>query len=186
MPEIPSPVQRVHLVFMGVSGSGKTTIAELVRARTSFPFVESDKLHPPENIAKMSAGHPLNDDDRWPWLERIRDWLSNQENLGSSSIATCSALKRSYRDVLRAAAPAVVFVHVTDPYEVIAARLAARKGHFMPPGLLQSQLDTLEDLQPDEAAVEISNEDAPELVAARVLAILAERYPAVGFPHAEL
>jgi gluconokinase len=141
-----------HLVVMGVSGTGKTTVgAELARLLAAT-FIEGDSLHPEANIAKMSAGQPLDDEDRRPWLEALNELLAAHEAEGRPTVLTCSALKRSYRDLLRAGLPAgsVYFVHLTAPREVLQERMEART-HFMPAYLLQSQLDTLEPLGPDEA-----------------------------------
>lgn len=140
---------------MGVSGCGKTTVAERLAAALGWPFTEGDRFHPPANLAKMAAGTPLDDADRWPWLEALADRIAAQEAAGVSSVLTCSALKRTYRDVLRRGAPRVRFVHLKGPFEVLAARLAARPGHFFPPALLASQFATLEQLEPDEDGIEI-------------------------------
>ena len=161
------------LVVMGVSGVGKTTLATLVADRLGWPFEEGDALHPEANVAKMAAGHPLDDNDRKPWLERIAAWIDERRAAGEAGVVTCSALKRSYRDILRR--PNVVFVHLTGPKEVTAERLAARKGHFMPPTLLDSQLATLEPLEPDENGFEVSTtltrEQQVDEVVAKVAAV---------------
>jgi carbohydrate kinase (thermoresistant glucokinase family) len=142
------------LVLMGVSGCGKTTVAALLAGRLGWPFAEGDDLHPPENVAKMHAGHPLTDADRRPWLDRIAAWIDEQLAAGRSAIVTCSALKRAYRDVLRRGhADSVVFVYLRGTREQIAARLAARHGHFMPAALLDSQFADLEPPSPDERAL---------------------------------
>ena len=136
---------------MGVSGTGKTTVAEELADRFGWRFIEGDSLHPEANIAKMSAGIPLDDDDRRPWLEVLGRLLAFHHADGVSSVLTCSALKRSYRDVLRAGVPegSVFFVHLAAPFEVLLERMESRD-HFMPPSLLQSQFDTLEPLGEDE------------------------------------
>ncbi|MET9795012.1 gluconokinase [Nocardiopsis alba] len=144
----------MHFVFMGVSGSGKTSVAERVANRLDLPFAEADAFHPPANIRKMAAGDPLTDEDRRPWLRELADWIGAHEVLGESTVMACSALKRDYRDVLRTGAPGVEFLHMHGPDEVIRARIAARKGHFMPPALLRSQLEALQRLDPDEAGRE--------------------------------
>nr|WP_304044747.1 gluconokinase [Jatrophihabitans endophyticus] len=141
------------LVVMGVSGSGKSTVAGLLAGRLGWPFEEGDDLHPAENVAKMAAGHPLTDDDRWPWLQRVRQWIDTELAAGRSGIITCSALKRSYRDALRA--PGVTFVYLRGPRELIRGRLATRHGHFMPQSLLDSQLADLEPPGPDEGAITV-------------------------------
>lgn len=137
---------------MGVSGCGKSTIGALVAHELGLPFTDGDSLHPMENIAKMAAGTPLNDDDRAPWLEIVGRELASSAN---GLVVACSALKRSYRDTIRAQAPGVVFLHLDGSREVLGSRLEGRSGHFMPTGLLDSQLATLEPIQEDECAVVI-------------------------------
>lgn len=139
-----------HVVVMGVSGCGKSTVAAAAAERLGWRFVEGDEFHPPQNITKMASGMALDDDDRRPWLRALADHLAG---LDEPAVLSCSALKRSYRDVLRAAAPRVRFIHLHGGVEVIAGRLAARTGHFMLPALLRSQLDILEPLQSDEAGI---------------------------------
>jgi gluconokinase len=143
----PSPV-----VVMGVSGSGKSTVGAALAQRLRVPFVDADTLHPPANIAKMAAGEPLDDDDRYPWLERVGDWLAGHRDGG---VVSCSALKRKYRDQLRAHCPRAEFLFLSGSPELIGARLAARSGHFMPAALLRSQFDALEPLGADEAGVTV-------------------------------
>nr|WP_238385089.1 gluconokinase [Nesterenkonia muleiensis] len=145
---------------MGVSGTGKTTLAEALSQQLGPPYAEADEFHPPENIAKMSAGTSLTDEDRWPWLGALRDWMSSRAEAGS--IITCSALKRSYRDLLRTADGEVLFLHVDVDRPRLEDRLAHRSGHFMPPSLLDSQLAALEPLQPDEPGIRIINDSTPE------------------------
>ncbi|WP_159940782.1 MULTISPECIES: gluconokinase [unclassified Nocardiopsis] len=140
----------MHFVFMGVSGSGKTTVAEGVATRLGLPFAEADEFHPGANIDKMAAGIPLTDQDRWPWLRELAAWIAEHEARGESTAMACSALRREYRDVLREAAPGVYFLHMHGSPEVIWERLEARQDHFMPPALLRSQFETLERLAPDE------------------------------------
>ena len=139
------------LVVMGVSGSGKSTVGAALAQRLGVPFADADDFHPPANIAKMSAGHPLDDEDRRPWLEAIGEWLAGQEERGG--VISCSALKHAYRDRIRAHAPRAFFVHLHGTREVIARRQASRPGHFMPASLLDSQFATLEPLAEDEAGV---------------------------------
>lgn len=141
------------IVVMGVSGSGKSTVGAALAQRLGVPFEDADDLHPAANIAKMSAGIALDDDDRHPWLETIGAWLAAHDRHGG--VISCSALKRSYRDQLRAHAARAVFVHLHGTREVIARRQASRPGHFMPASLLDSQFDTLEPLADDEAGVVI-------------------------------
>lgn len=165
-----APLQ--HLIVMGVSGSGKSTVAEGLAERLGWPFLEGDILHPPANVAKMAAGTPLTDDDRWPWLEAIAAWIAAREAEGTSSISSCSSLKRAYRDLLRKGAPGVRFVHVAGDHAVLAARLAARQGHFFPAQLLASQFATLEPPGPDEDAVTVDLDQPPEAQVEAALAAL--------------
>ncbi len=141
------------IVAMGVSGSGKSTVGAALAQRLRVPFADADDFHPPANIAKMTAGHALDDDDRGPWLTSIGEWLAEHEEAGG--VMSCSALKRRYRDQLRSHNPRVEFVHLHGTEEVIAARQASRPGHFMPASLLASQFDTLEPLDADERGVVI-------------------------------
>jgi gluconokinase len=139
------------VVVMGVSGCGKTTVGTALAARLGVEFADGDTLHPEANIAKMAAGVPLDDDDRHPWLEAVGEWLADHDVQGG--VIGCSALKRKYRDQLRSHAARVDFLHLHGSFEVIAARQAARPGHFMPASLLESQFATLEPLGPDESGV---------------------------------
>lgn len=161
-----------HLVLMGVAGSGKTTLARILQERLGLPYAEADEFHPPANIAKMSSGTPLEDEDRWPWLEAIRDWLTAQSAAGHGSVVTCSALKRTYRDVLRTADGRVRLVHLTAGPDLLAERMSHREGHFMPTTLLPSQLATLEPLGDDEDGVTVVVDVPPDVVADRTLAAL--------------
>lgn len=163
----------VQLVLMGVCGSGKTTVAEILADRLGLTVAEADDFHPQANIDKMASGHPLNDDDRWPWLATITEWMNERAAAGKSGIVTCSALKRSYRDVLRSAGAPVIFVHLDGERELIAARLNARTGHFMPPGLLDSQIDILEPLTGDEAGLRIDVGPKPQELASQIMRELA-------------
>jgi gluconokinase len=138
---------------MGVSGSGKTTLGEALAARLGWRFVEGDRFHPRENVAKMSAGVALDDDDRRPWLEALAAAIARDEAERRLSVVGCSALKRAYRDILRTGAPRVRFLHVHGDRGVLAERVANRPGHFFPASLLDSQLATLEPLGPDEDGV---------------------------------
>jgi gluconokinase len=140
--------QQPVLVIMGVSGSGKSTVAGLVAGRLGWDLAEGDDLHPPANVAKMQAGQPLTDDDRWPWLETIAEWIRAHTAAGTPGVVTCSALKKRYRDVLRG--EGVVFVFLEGSKDRISDRLASRHGHFMPPALLASQFDALEAPTEDE------------------------------------
>ncbi|WP_069110267.1 gluconokinase, GntK/IdnK-type [Jiangella alba] len=154
---------------MGVSGSGKTTVATRLADALGRPFAEADDLHPAANVAKMAAGTPLTDEDRAPWLATVRDWLTNEARQGHAAVVTCSALRRVYRDVLREAAGGVTFVHLDVDPDRLAERMRRRKGHFMPPSLLQSQLDTLEPLEPDEDGVRVAAEGRPDDVVAETM-----------------
>lgn len=136
------------LTVMGVSGSGKTTVGAALAQRLRVPFADADDFHPQVNVEKMSAGIPLTDDDRLPWLHVIGEWLAAHAEHGG--VVSCSALRRAYRDILRAAAPGQLFVHLAGSPEVIARRVTGRPGHFMPAALLASQFDTLEPLGDDE------------------------------------
>jgi gluconokinase len=142
-----------HVVVMGVSGSGKTTVAQGISEVTGLPYGEADRFHPPANIAKMSAGIPLDDDDRWPWLRELAAWMAAQAAEGRSTVIACSALKRAYRDMLRAGPPGLQFVHLAGSAELIRERMAHRAGHFMPVTLLDSQFATLEPLADDEDGI---------------------------------
>src|SRR5947209_9561383 len=135
MTEQPVP-RTTTIVVMGVSGAGKSTVAAELVARLGWDFAEGDEFHPPENVEKMRAGRPLDDEDRWPWLRRLAEWIGEQERAGTCAVMTCSALRRSYRDLLRDGHPSVWFAHVTVDEAVLRARLAARQGHYMPPSLL--------------------------------------------------
>ncbi|WP_163707864.1 gluconokinase [Mycobacterium timonense] len=157
------------VVVMGVSGAGKSTVGATLARRMRVPFVDADTLHPAANVAKMAAGHPLDDDDRHPWLDTVGEWLAAHRDGG---VVSCSALKRTYRDQLRAHCPGVEFLHLSGSAELLADRLAARTDHFMPAALLRSQLDTLEPLGPDEVGATV---DAGRDVDAIVEAVLTQR-----------
>jgi gluconokinase len=148
------------LIVMGVSGSGKSTIAEALAARLGWRCEDGDRFHPASNVAKMSAGQPLTDEDRWPWLKAIADEIDRLCGKEQRAVFACSALKRSYREVLVHGRDDVRLIFLDGTQALIAARLATRKGHFMPPGLLDSQFSTLERPASDEAAVTVSI-DAP-------------------------
>ncbi|MFI6457697.1 gluconokinase [Streptosporangium amethystogenes] len=139
------------LVVMGVTGSGKTTVGAALSQRLRVPFADADDFHSEANIAKMSAGIPLDDDDRLPWLRAIGAWLADHAATGG--VASCSALKRSYRDILRESAPTVSFVHLHGEIDAVRRRVAGRPGHFMPTSLVDSQFKTLEPLGPDEHGI---------------------------------
>ena len=163
----------VHVVVMGVSGCGKTTVAEAVRDRLGFTMVEGDSLHSAENVAKMRAGIPLTDEDRWPWLKSINQWMLDEEAAGRSTVISCSALKRAYRDILRKDVP-VFFVHMVGSQELIAGRMAKRQGHYMPPSLLPSQFATLENLEADEPGAVVPIDGTSEAMIELVIAAICE------------
>ena len=144
------------LIVMGVSGSGKSTIADKLAERLRWSYEDGDKFHPASNVAKMSAGHPLTDEDRWPWLQAIADEIDRVCKAGQRAVIACSALKRAYRDILVHGRSDVRIVYLSGTQELIAGRLARRKGHFMPPGMLASQLKTLEPPDKDENPVTVS------------------------------
>ncbi len=158
---------------MGVSGCGKSTLGRALAETTSYRFIEGDSLHPTENIAKMSAGTPLTDDDRWPWLERVADAL-NAAGEGKGCIVSCSALRRTYRDFLRARSHApLMFIFPDVPVDIIRARLLSRPNHFMPPSLLDSQMKTLERPGPDEPVLTIDGAASPVQSVATVMGSLS-------------
>ena len=164
------------IVVMGVSGSGKSTVAAGLVDRLGWEFAEGDDFHPPANVEKMRSGRPLDDDDRRPWLRALAGWIGEHEKAGKSVVVTCSALKRSYRDLLRDGHPSVWFAHVTADADLIRERVGHRTGHYMPPSLLESQLSTLEPLEDDEPGASISGAGRPDEVVDALLATLrAER-----------
>jgi gluconokinase len=151
---------------MGVSGSGKTTVGRALAARLGVVYAEADEFHPPANIAKMSAGYPLTDEDRWPWLARCADWLRGEQE---GSVLACSALRRSYRDVLRTASTRLCFLHLAGSPEVVTERVGHRRNHYMPASLVDSQYATLEPLEPDEFGVAIDFTLGPEQIVEQFL-----------------
>jgi gluconokinase len=169
MDSAPSIPATTSIVVMGVSGSGKTSAAQELTRQLGWEFIEGDDLHPEANVAKMASGIPLDDDDRWPWLQKIAEVIGAHEAAGTSLIVTCSALKRAYRDLLRDGHPSVWFAHVDVPREVLAERLAQRQGHYMPPSLLDSQLATLQRLGDDEPGDVIAGNGPLDQTVAAVL-----------------
>jgi gluconokinase len=161
--------ERQHLVLMGVAGSGKTTVAGLLAQRLGWPSAEADEFHPASNVAKMAAGVPLTDDDRGPWLQAIARWIADQDAAGRCSIVTCSALKRSYRDLLRDGRPQARVVFLAVDREVLAARLAARHGHFFRASLLDSQLAALEPPAPEEGVLTVAASAPPAELVAQII-----------------
>ncbi|RLL70595.1 gluconokinase [Streptomyces sp. Z26] len=170
------------VVVMGVSGTGKSTVGELVAEALGVPYAEADAFHPEANIAKMSAGTPLDDADRAPWLDAIGAWAADRTARGLGGVVSCSALKRRYRDRLRAADPALFFLHLDGSRELVAERLAGRRGHFMPRALLDSQFADLEPLEPDERGAALTIDAEPRTLAARAVALLGA--PPEGGPEA--
>ncbi|KUI22399.1 gluconokinase [Mycobacterium sp. GA-2829] len=164
------------IVVMGVSGSGKSTVGAALAQRLRVPFADADDFHPPANIAKMTAGQPLDDDDRHPWLEAIGTWLADHSDGG---VMSCSALKVRYRDQLRTHCPTVEFLHLAGAVEVIARRQASRPGHFMPASLLASQFATLEPLTPEERGLAI---DVDQSIDAIIEEYVARTSPSTDGP----
>jgi carbohydrate kinase (thermoresistant glucokinase family) len=156
------------LVVMGVSGCGKSTVAGVLSERLGWPFEEGDALHPQSNVDKMAAGNPLTDADRWPWLDRVADWVDARLDARQGGIITCSSLKRSYRDVINRRGSGVEFVYLAGTRQLIADRLAARQGHFMPSSLLDSQFAALEEPGGDEPAIRIELGPSPGELAAEI------------------
>lgn len=150
-----TPPHAVQVVVMGVSGSGKSTVAAILAERMGCEMAEADRFHSPANVAKMESGTPLDDEDRWPWLEAIAAWIALRAQRDDPAVVTCSALRRSYREVLRGGGPGVRFLHLAGPQELVADRIRRRSGHFMPPQLLGSQYAVLETLGPDEPGATI-------------------------------
>jgi gluconokinase len=167
----------VPLVVMGVSGSGKSTVGAAVAARIAARFLDADDFHPASNVAKMAAGMPLTDEDRHPWLVVVGDEIARRAADGGEVVVACSALKRSYRDLLRAHAGDLFFAHLHGSPELLAQRIGVRTDHFMPSSLLQSQLATLESLQPDEPGVTVDVAASPAAVVDSILAAWPGREP---------
>lgn len=160
-----------HVVVMGVSGCGKSTVGRLLAQHLGVAFIEGDELHPPRNVALMASGTPLTDEDRVDWLAAVGSTLA-QEHGGA--VASCSALRRRYRDQLRQSVPDLVFIHLHGPRELLARRLAQRKGHYMPASLLDSQLRTLEPPSADESALTLDIDETPQTLAHCAAQILAQ------------
>lgn len=153
-----------HVVVMGVSGSGKTTVGQLLARHLGVPFIEGDELHPPRNVELMASGIALTDEDRAGWLDAVAAELARRPE---GAVASCSALRRRYRDRLRQAVPALQFVHLWGDRALLEERLAQRRGHYMPASLLESQLQTLEPPSADEPSMELDINEQPETLARR-------------------
>jgi gluconokinase len=159
-------------VVMGASGTGKSTVGELLAARLGWPFAEGDDLHPYANVHKMRTGMALTDDDRWPWLHAVAAWIGEREADGTGGVVTCSALKRSYRDLLRAGRTSVRFLCLVGEYELIRNRMERRTHHYMPALLLDSQLATLEALQADEPGRTLDSTLPPDRLVLQAISYL--------------
>ncbi|MEM7445266.1 MAG: gluconokinase [Pseudomonadota bacterium] len=159
-----------RVIVMGVTGCGKTTVGALLAGRLGADFLDGDDYHPPENVAKMSAGTPLTDEDRWPWLDRLSEVMNSAVSQRGRVVLACSALRRVYRDrLMRGCAEAPLFIHLSGGRELIHERMAARREHYMPVALLDSQIATLEEIAPEENAM-VTEIDAPvDQVVGRIL-----------------
>jgi gluconokinase len=158
------------IVVMGVSGAGKSTVGKLIAARLDCPFRDADSFHPRANIEKMSRGEPLTDEDRWPWLQAIAAWIAEHRAAGTTCVVTCSALKRVYRDIVtNKQSSDVRLVYLKGDFDLIESRLKARQGHFMPPGLLRSQFDALEEPGAGERAIIVAIDTTPDEIADRAM-----------------
>ena len=164
----------LHLVFMGVSGTGKSAVGRPVAQRLGLEWAEGDDVHPPANVEKMRGGTPLTDEDRRPWLEVLHDWTAEHDAAGRSTGLACSALRAAYRDVLRRDLPDTVFVHLVGDKELILGRMRSRD-HFMPPELLDSQLATLEPLEPHEHGLVVDIGDPLDVIVENVVRRFADR-----------
>jgi gluconokinase len=162
-------MESIRWVVMGVSGCGKSTVGQALATAQGVPYIEGDQFHPDANVAKMSAGIPLNDDDRAGWLLALQAQVRDAQQRNAGLVLSCSALKRRYRDLLRQGDPALRFAHLNGPKELISARMQARANHYMPPSLLDSQFRDLEPLQPDEAGITLDIGEAPTLLVAQIL-----------------
>ncbi|SER85139.1 gluconokinase [Corynebacterium cystitidis] len=161
-----------NIVVMGVSGSGKSTIGHMLGEQLGLPYKDGDELHPQRNIDKMAEGIPLTDDDRWPWLQLIGEWLADHPEGG---LIGCSSLKRSYRDKIREFAPDAIFVHVHGQRDLLFSRMSVRPGHFMPASLLDTQLEILEPLGDDEVGKVFDIENPPAEIVAQAAAWVEEQ-----------
>jgi gluconokinase len=180
-PNAPRGTNPPILLITGVSGSGKTTIGSLLAGRLGWDYAEADSFHPAANIEKMSAGHPLTDEDRWPWLDNIGRWIDQTSAKGRPAVVTSSALKRVYRDRLLSGRPQVRLIYLDVDRDTVARRLTARNGHFFPPELLDSQFRDLEPPADDEHPVRVSVQGEPLAIAEKL--IRAEKLEAVEAAH---
>lgn len=165
------------VLVMGVSGCGKSTVGSLLAQLAGWPFLDADVLHSPANVAKMRSGHPLTDEDRRPWLERVADWIGEHAAAGAPGVVACSALTRAYRDVLRRDDPDLRIVYLSGPRELLVQRLADRDGHFFPESLLDSQLELLEPPGPDEHPIVVQIGQSPADVVDTILRALGRPVP---------
>jgi gluconokinase len=165
----PTAMQPTRVVVMGVSGCGKSTVGTLLAARTGWPFLDADPLHPAANVAKMVRGEPLTDADRWPWLDLVASWIAERRQAGESGVIGCSALKRRYRDRLREADPGLRFAFLAGDRAILLARVAQRHGHFFPTRLLDSQLADLEPPTLDEHPIVVQIGQSPDAVVDAIL-----------------
>ena len=159
------------VIFFGVSGAGKTTVGKMLARELNWRFIEADDFHPAANIEKMRRGHPLTDEDRWPWLERLREQIKRSLAAGENAVLACSALKRAYRDRLRVSEE-VKFVFLCGDFALVEKQLRSRHGHFMDPDLLQSQFDDLEEPRPDEHMLTVALGRTPEAIVGEIKAKL--------------
>jgi gluconokinase len=162
-----------HVVVMGASGSGKSTVARALAGELALHYLDADDLHSEENVSRMRSGIPLTSVQRMPWLESVRDWMDDRASEGASTVVACSALRVEYRDALRSACGAVQFVHLFSDPVTLATRLALRTGHFMPKDLLESQLETLQPLQANEAGISVDADLAPAQIVETIIKRLA-------------
>jgi gluconokinase len=162
-------MESIRWVVMGVSGCGKSTVGQALATAQGVPYIEGDQFHPDANVAKMSAGIPLNDDDRAGWLLALQAQVRDAQQRNAGLVLSCSALKRRYRDLLRQGDPALRFAHLNGPKDLISARMQARANHYMPPSLLDSQFRDLEPLQADEAGITLDIGEAPTLLVGQIL-----------------
>jgi gluconokinase len=167
----------VSIIVMGVCGSGKSTLGPLLARRLGWRFIEGDDLHPPANVAKMSAGQPLDDADRWPWLDAIAAAIATEHRHGGEVVVACSALKRAYRERLATAGGPLLFVHLDGDPSMLSKRMARRQAHFMPPDLLATQLETLEPPGSDEPAMVLEGRLAPRELVDRICRTLSAIQP---------